>query len=54
MIDKYYREVVETEIDFTGYHLFILGRSDQVVQPDYKKWTSWLILMGLVETWSMI
>ncbi len=54
MTDENYRQIIETEIDFTAYHLFILDRPIQTAYPDCKKWSSWLILMGLIETWDII
>ena len=54
MTDKEYRELIETEINYTEYHVFILSRVAQTVKPDYSKWTSWLILMGLAETWTIV
>ncbi len=54
MTDKEYRQFIETEIGFTEYHLFIIDRPVQTVQSDYKKWVSWLILMGLAETWTIV
>ena len=52
MIDKEYRQVIETEIDFTNFNMFILNTDDQYSK--YKKWTSWLIMMGLAETWHIV
>lgn len=52
MTDEEYRQLIETEIEFTDFNMFIINQDARYSK--YKKWTSWLIMMGLAETWTIV
>ncbi len=52
MTDEEYRRFIDIEIEFTGFNMFILHQDARYSK--HRKWASWLIMMGLAETWTIV